>query len=234
MNDSAHPTYRVKRVDQSPLGILDWNGILWNEVTHLDVSHFHALGSPHRPLVQAKMAYDAAGLYGLFRVLDRYVVCTHTGFQNRVYKDSCVEFFVRPKPDKGYLNFEMNCGGHLLCFYIADWRRNPHPKDLDDEFMDRTRIPTEWGSKVRIFHTMPETVAPEIAGDVEWLLAFHIPFALLEHYVGPLGNVSGQEWRANFNKCADESSHPHWGTWSPIGDELNLHQPNKFGVLEFE
>jgi len=31
-----------------------------------------------------------------------------------------------------------------------------------------------------------------------------------EHYVGPLGPLTGQVWRGNFFKCAEDNSHPHW------------------------
>ena len=228
------PTYVVRRTDERPAGDLAWDGPPWARAEALAVEHFHPASSGHRPRVQAKMLYDDEGVYGLFRVEDRYVVCRHVGFQAHVYKDSCVEFFVRPKPDQGYMNFEMNCGGSLLSFFIADWTRKENPVDPLDEFADRTIMTPEIGSRVTIFHSLPARVEPEIEEDVTWCLEFHIPFSVFEHYLGPLGDVAGQEWRANFNKCADESSHPHWAAWSPIGEELNLHQPDKFGVIRFE
>jgi len=58
--------------------------------------------------------------------------------------------------------------------------------------------------------------------------------ALFETFVGPLGAPSGQIWRANFYKCADESSHPHWGSWADIGERLDFHQPECFGEIIFE
>jgi len=44
------------------------------------------------------------GLCGLFRVEDRYVRSVHTRFGEPVYLDSCVEIFLQPRPDRGYLN----------------------------------------------------------------------------------------------------------------------------------
>lgn len=45
----------------------------------------------------------------------------------------------------------------------------------------------------------------------------------------------GVTWRANFCKCADDSSRPHWLTWSPVTDsEPAFHRPKYFGILEFE
>jgi hypothetical protein len=48
-----------------------------------------------------------------------------------------------------------------------------------------------------------------------------------------LGKIGGQSWRGNFFKCAEEISHPHWASWSPV-DELNFHLPRCFGTIHFE
>jgi len=50
---------------------------------------------------------------------------------------------------------------------------------------------------------------------------------------GADGTLAGTEWRANCFKCADETSHPHWASWAPIGEALNFHQPQYFGVFHF-
>jgi len=68
-------------------------------------------------------------------------------------------------------------------------------------------------------------------GPVEWCLEYAIPVALFEAYAGSLGNLASQTWRGNFFKCADATSHPHWASWAPIGEELNFHQPEFFAPL---
>ena len=87
------------------------------------------------------------------------------------------------------------------------------------------------GRRVAVRSTLPPVVDPEIEAD--WQLAFFIPTALLEAYVGPIGPLAGQEWRANLYKCGDRTSHPHWASWSPV-DALNFHLPHCFGTLRFE
>ena len=77
--------------------------------------------------------------------------------------------------------------------------------------------------------TLPRVIEPEIDGPVDWQLAFFIPTALLEKFVGPIGPLAGQEWRANLYKCGDRTSHPHWASWSPV-DALNFHLPHCFGT----
>ena len=75
-------------------------------------------------------------------------------------------------------------------------------------------------------------VEPEITDPVVWSLSFFIPLSLFEHYLGPLGALRSQVWRGNFFKCAEENSHPHWASWSPV-DEFNFHRPACFGLLRF-
>ncbi len=203
-----------------------WEGVEWEQAGTLELTHFRPEGSAHRPRTSAKLLYDDQGLFGMFRVEDRYVRCVRTGYMAPVYKDSCVEFFVQPGPGKGYFNFEFNCGGALLCSYITA------PVRVPGGFREFTGLSGEECRQVAVYHSMPAIVDPEIAGPVAWALEFFVPFPLLEKYAGPFGRVRGREWRANFYKCADETSHPHWASWSPV-DELNFHLPRCFGTLEF-
>ena len=41
-----------------------------------------------------------------------------------------------------------------------------------------------------------------------------------DQYFGDIQPTLSRGWRGNFYKCADESSHPHWASWAPIGPEL--------------
>ncbi len=173
------------------------------------------------------MFYNRDGLFGLFQVLDRYVRCRRTGFQEAVYKDSCVEFFVQPKPESGYFNFEFNCGGAALMYYITD------PVRTAEGFRAFTRLSKADGDLVRVRTTLPQVVEPEIQAETTWYLQFFIPFSLLRKYAGEVKSSSEAVWRANFYKCGDETSHPHWAAWSPV-DELNFHLPRCFGMLRFE
>jgi len=220
--------YTVRRAETAPVLDGAWDDPVWRNADVLTVDRFHEASSDHRPRVQAKLLYTDEGIHVIWRVADRYILCRHTAYQDPVYKDSCVEFFVQPKSGKGYFNFEMNCGGTLLLTYIEKATRT------SDGFEKYTVVPWEWGRRVKVYHSMPEVVDPEITEPREWVLQYFIPFALLEAFVGPIGSPSGQEWRANFYKCADACSHPHWAGWAPIGKELNFHQPDAFAPLRFQ
>ncbi|MEW6118405.1 MAG: carbohydrate-binding family 9-like protein, partial [Nitrospirota bacterium] len=226
-NETHGYRYIVRFAQQRPALDSQWDSPEWEQAGVLDVNQFRPESSDHRPRTQARLLYDAFGLYGIFRVEDRYVRCVHTRYMDQVYKDSCVEFFVHPYLEKGYFNFEFNCGGALLCSYIEDSTRTP------DGFKRFTRLPEEDGRQVALYHSMTSVVDPEITEPTEWRVAFFIPFNLLEKYVGLVLPVSGREWRANFYKCGDATSHPHWASWAPV-EALNFHLPHCFGTICFE
>jgi len=205
----------------------DWADPGWAAAETLEVSQFRPESSSHRPRTRARLLYDAQGIWGLFQVHDRYVRCMRTDYGSEVWKDSCVELFVQPKADAGYFNFEFNCGGAFLCSYIVDPTRTP------DGFKEFKKVPAEIGRQIQVRTSLPRVVEPEIADPLIWSLRFSIPFRLMEQYVGSLGNPSGQSWRGNFFKCAEDNSHPHWAAWSPV-DEFNFHLPRCFGALRLE
>ena len=57
--------------------------------------------------------HDGHALAIIFRVEDRYVLARSTAYQSPTHKESCVEFFARPRADRGYFNFEWNAIGTL-------------------------------------------------------------------------------------------------------------------------
>lgn len=219
--------YVVVHAPAAPELTGQWEGPAWGAVAPLPVGLFHPQSSGHRPQVQAKLAYDAAALHVIFRVADRYVRCVHTHDQDPVCTDSCVELFVEPKPGAGYFNFEINAGGTVLLYHVRDARRTPQG------FADFSPVDSRWLRQLRIYHSLPAVVEPELAGPVEWTLEYSIPLALFEAHVGPLGALPGQTWRGNLFKCGDATSHPHWASWAPIGAPLNFHQPDRFAPLVF-
>ena len=196
----------------------------WGAAEEGRVAIFSEKGSDHRPDVRFRLLHDDASIYVRFEVKDQYVRAVQTAYQGMVCTDSCAEFFVRPRPDRGYFNFEINAGGTLLLYYIEDATRAP------GGFRKFQPVSPEWGRKVRIWHSLPAVVDPEIAQPTTWGIGYAVPVALFEAYVGALGPLSGQTWRGNFYKCGDKTSHPHWGTWAPL-TALNFHLPECFGEV---
>ena len=218
--------YTIRPAAVAPKLAPDWQDPIWAQAETLEIQHFRPEGSHHHPRTFARLLHDAHGLHGLYQVHDRYVRCVRTTYFAEVWKDSCVEFFVQPRPDRGYFNFEFNCGGAFLCSYIVN------PERTADGFKEFTELPPDLGQTIQACSSLPQRVEPEIVEPLVWTLRFVIPFSLFEHYLGPLGDTAGQVWRGNFFKCSEESSHPHWASWSPV-DQFNFHRPTCFGELRF-
>jgi len=221
------PLYDVRRARSRPRHLGEWNGQPWRDAERLAVRHFHARSSDHRPVTEAALLYDDEALHALFRVSDRYVRSVHTTYDSDTHKDSCVELFLQPEHRAGYFALEVNAGGAFSLRYIED------PTRTANRFARWTMVSAELAAAVRVSHSMPDVVEPELTERQQWWVGGSWPFAVMEAYAGRLGPLAGQRWRGNVFKCGDQTSHPHWASWAPLGEALNFHQPAFFGLLEF-
>lgn len=187
----------------------------------------HSMGNSLRPLprVAFRIAYDADALYLFYKVKEYAVraVARHHG--DIVCGDSCVEFFFSPSEDlsAGYFNLEMNCGGTTLLHY---------------HFSDGSRIHKTTAREFRgatVSTSLPHLVDPERKGPLVWTLTARIPFKVLQR-VHPFSTpVSGTVWRANFFKCGDKTTRPHWLAWAKVNrTEPAFHVPEAFGRMVFQ
>jgi hypothetical protein len=222
------PPYHVRRARVRPEHRGEWDGAAWRDAARMAIAHFHARSSDHRPVTDAALLYDDDDLHVLFRVSDRYIRSVHTVYDSDTYKDSCVELFLQPAGRVGYFALEVNAGGAFSLRYIEDPTRTPN------RFAKWTTVSAELAASIRVSHSMPDVVEPEIAEQHLWWVEVSWPFAVMEAYAGPIRPPAGQKWRANAFKCGDQTSHPHWASWAPIGEALNFHQPSCFGWLELD
>jgi hypothetical protein len=219
--------YLINFSNKKPALIGNWQSVEWKNAEIAGLDYVRPEGSGFAPLTKVKLLYTAGGISGIFLVHDQYVKCTRTTHMESVWNDSCVEFFVKPHSAKGYFNFEFNCIGTMYASYILN------PERTEGGFKDFIPFKKEDCSKVKIFSSLAEPVNPENNEPSTWVLQFFIPFSLLEEYSEKTDWKNINEWSCNFYKCADESSHPHWISWSPVKD-LNFHAPESFGKLLFQ
>jgi len=218
--------YAVKSFPAEPTMDGSWESPEWSRVEAVTIGHFYPESSPHRPLTQARLVHTPSGLAGMFRVEDRYVRSIHTQYLDPVYQDACVELFVHPRGSAGYFNFEFNCGGAQLCYYITD------PSPVGNGFREYVPLRAEDVATMKVLSSMPAKVEPEEPEAKTWTLQFSIPFALLASYAAIETPQESESWRGNFYKCAENNSHPHWASWQPL-PYLNFHQPEHFGRFAF-
>ena len=201
-----------------------WDKEPWRSIESIELTYHMGDYPEHFPNVHVKLAYDEQAIYIIYRVKDQFVLAETSEYQGSVYKDSCVEFFFTPGEDvsAGYFNLEMNCGGTALFHFQKQPWTNVVPVSRADF------------DQIEVAHSMPKIVSPEIQDTLTWTLEYRIPFSFLHKYTNAMIPAPGVKWRANFYKCADNSSHPHWLTWSPVQyNRPNFHLPEYFGELEF-
>lgn len=214
----------VTRLSEPPGAGLDWTQPPWDRIPFQRLRYHMGETPVHFPKTDVKVAYDAKALYVIFSVEDRYVRASAARHQDSVCRDSCVEFFFTPDTDisVGYFNIEVNCGGTMLFHF------HPGPDKREVE------IPVDDCARMIRAHSLPRIVDPEIQTPVTWTVEYMIPFSLLGRFCPVQLPHSGTLWRANFYKCADDTSHPHWLSWSPVVfPKPNFHLPRYFGVLTF-
>ncbi|MCP4115721.1 MAG: diguanylate cyclase [Desulfobacteraceae bacterium] len=216
---------KVTRQIHPPKGDAGWNSAPWKEIPSELIGNYMGRKPDHFPKAEVKIAYDDKAIFLIFRVEDRYVRAVAPEHQGNVWEDSCVEFFFTPDSDlsKGYFNLEINCGGTMLFHFQPGAGK------------ERIVVPKDECRKIKRAHSLPAIVDPEIEEPVTWTVEYRIPLALLEKYCEVITPAPRVEWRGNFYKCADKTSHPHWLTWSPVDfPRPNFHLPQYFGTLEFE
>lgn len=216
--------YKVHRLTETMRIDGKWDKPQWRNIEALEIKNYMGEKQEHQPRTQANVLYDDKHIYVIFRVEDQYIRAVATEYHGPVWKDSCVEFFFTPGEDLslGYFNLEVNCGGTALFHHQKVPRKDTRHVDVADM------------RQIEIAHSLPKVVEPEITTPTTWTIEYRIPIALLEKYSDVARPGPGVIWRANFYKIADDTSHPHWLTWSVVDNPVpDFHLPQFFGILEF-
>ena len=173
----------------------------------------------YKPDVNFAMAYTDDEILLKFDVTEQWFKAEKTETNQEVYEDSCVEFFVSPSDDRIYYNLEFN--GIGTCLMGAGTGRN-----------DRKRADPEVISKIRRKTSAGHKSVSEKKGKFFWTITIAIPLNVFSLH--EIKNLTGKTFRANFYKCGDKLTVPHYLTWSPIGTENpDYHRPEYFGLLKF-
>lgn len=172
------------------------------------------------PSVGFALGYTNKEILLKYWVSEDYFLARCTGPNQKVYEDSCVEFFVSPSNDGIYYNFEFNAIGACL---LGSGTQRSDNKHLDPQVISKIRISPSLGF---------EPVVEEKRGGTEWSITLAIPFEVFVKH--KIMDLKGSRFKGNFYKCGDKLSVPHYLTWSPITTEKpDFHRPDNFGEIEF-
>lgn len=173
----------------------------------------------YKPDVKFSCAYTGDEILLKYYVTEEWFKAEKTESNQEVYEDSCVEFFVSPGDDGRYYNFEFNGIGTCL---MGTGTGRENLSRVDPRIISRIRRLTSAGSEpVR-----------EKNGKFSWTITVAIPLNVFIHH--RITDLKGKILRANFYKCGDKLSVPHFLTWNPVKtDKPDYHRPEYFGALKF-
>lgn len=165
------------------------------------------------------IAYDESMIYLKFFVQESNTKAVNKNFNEPVYEDSCVEFFIS-FDEQHYYNLEFNCIGNILGGYGVG--RN-NREVLESELLKQINTrPSLGANKIEI-----------IDRKTEWTLDVAIPKAVFKYE--KIDVFKGLKAKCNFYKCGDKQAFPHYLSWNPINvDSPDFHLPEFFGLVVFE
>lgn len=173
----------------------------------------------YKPDVKFAIGYTDNEILLKYYITEEHFKAEKTKTNQMVCEDSCVEFFVSPADDGMYYNFEFNGIGTCL---LGSGTKRENSTKADPEIISGIRRMTSMGSDP----------INERKGRISWTITISIPKELFFHH--QIKKLEGRIFRANFYKCGDKLSIPHYVTWNPVGtSKPDFHQPDFFGRLEF-
>lgn len=174
---------------------------------------------PYKPDAVFGVAFSGEGLYLHFKVREDEVLAFVGEDGGPVWKDSCVECFLRPEPEGPYYNLECNCIGRILlgCGFGRQ---------------DREAAPNHVLQGVKRWASIGYEPFGRRLEDTRWETALIVPFASFFRH--DINSFTGAIATANFFKCGGTGSEEHYLSWSPISvPSPDFHRPEFFSEIRF-
>jgi len=185
---------------------------------HIDQINWE--GFVYKPETDFSIGYTDHEIMLKYFVTEDYFKAEKTESNQNVFEDSCVEFFLSPSDDGIYYNLEFN--GIGTCLFGSGTSRTDR-LSADPAIISTIR---------RIASSGTEPIA-ERNGRYSWTIVIVIPLGVFFHH--NIRTLKGSTFRANFYKCGDKLSVPHYVTWSPVKTvKPDFHRPEFFGVVRFD
>jgi hypothetical protein len=149
------------------------------------------------PKASFALAYGNEDIYLKYYVTEHTLKAEYSKFNDPVFKDSCVEFFIAFNGDEKYYNLEFNCTGTSRVQYGQHKTgRTFLPASLLKTIKHQTRVKTS------------------AEGNIDWELTLCIPKKVFKYHPALL--LEESKARVNFYKCGDGLPQPHFLCWNKI------------------
>ena len=175
------------------------------------------------PESQAELEFLDDGIFVCLSAKEKNPRCSVTFPGGEVYRDSCMEFFFCPCPERnpGYFNFETNALGMLYVGFSPDGTRR----------MSAPIAPAEYTGRI------PTDACIDRSGG-SWSVRFTISYDFIRSRVPEFNEKRQKHITGNFYKCGDCTEYPHYAVWHPIDSNIitkpDFHVAKYFGTIEIE
>lgn len=175
---------------------------------------------PAKPDASFQIAHNGTHLFLHYHVHEPEIMAKVDVDNGAVWTDSCVEFFISFGDSSYYYNAEFSCIGKALLGYR---------KERKDVVYGSPSVM----QAIKRYSSLGTVTFDKKEGDFKWDLLIVIPVSVF--WISDLESFKGVSARANFYKCGDYLTQPHYLSWNPISYEKpNFHLPQFFERLNFE
>lgn len=223
------PLYKVAKTAEAMNVDGKMDEAAWKNATEVSFDYFYR--SDNKPMNKQKttfrMMWDNANMYLFYTAQDSSLTFRETQPDARPYLDDCAEFFVLPVPDSlnMHFGFEVNIT-KAVYDYIMFW-----------QYVNKQSIFVKQynADNYKIAITTDGTINNDKDVDKGWTMELAIPFSALGNFQRPRAGVKWAFQAVRQDRNLVDDRFRSTATLFPIYDaRLDVHQPNRFGLMEFQ
>ena len=207
-----------------------WNTAVWNTITQRSsatlkkenwyITDERLKVNDLQYQTQFKILYSDKGIYCLFQCEDSTITASIKEDFGDLFNEDVVEAFFWPDTSRIiYFEYELSPLSYELPLIIFNNNGNVNGW-----------LPFYYRGERKTNHAIKINNTKSVSGRITWTAEFFLPYTLLSS----LRNIppkKGTQWRANFYRI-DYDKQPVFSSWQLTRE--SYHDPERFGVIEFE
>lgn len=224
-----NPVFKVSRATEEIVVDGKLSEEIWKTAEARTLEYFYRADQPDdRQRTTLRMLWDDENLYLFYQMEDKYLTARETERDGQPYFDDCAEVFFIPVPEGLDTHF-----GYELNLYKAS-----NDFVYFNEFYNgRSGILKTFNPEFKVEVTYDGTLNDHSDEDRGWTMELAIPISSFDGLGKFVPVKSGNRWSflaVRQDRNDSEGNRRSTSTIFPIGNiDKNVHQPNRFGLMEF-
>ncbi len=219
-NLPALPEYAIKAVNEKFTIDGKLSEKAWQRAPSLELLFPWDSQTGAKQRTTVKLLRDQTYLYVGYECSDTDLTAQLLNHDDPVYKDDCVEIFIKPsEKTDSYIGLEMNARGVLYDYFY------PFPGKNEREFnLDGVLLKTN----------LRGTLNQSDDKDQGWSLELAIPWQSLSKLAERMPPTANESWRVQINRWDGTEPDRRLSMWCHSGMKRpSPHNPERFGTLKF-